>query len=137
MRHVPIILAIIALFSWGLWVFFANLAGETLSGEMIVIITFFVGGMVGIGYSLIWGVSLTVQSTAVIYAITSGVFFGIGGLAYYAALRRGPTSVTTTIAALYFVVASIAAWVFLGESVRPRDIVGIGLAIGAVAILAS
>ena len=55
MRHVPIILAIIALFSWGLWVFFANLAGETLSGEMIVIITFFVDGMVGIGYGLIWG----------------------------------------------------------------------------------
>ena len=137
MRQIAIILAIVALFSWGLWVFFANLAGETLSGEIIVIITFFVGGMIGVGYALIRGVSPTVQSTAVIYAIISGVFFGIGGLAYYAALRRGSTSVTTTIAALYFIVASIAAWVFLGESVRPRDIVGISLAIGAVAILAS
>ena len=137
MRHVAVVLAVVALFSWGLWVFFANLAGETLSGEMIVIITYFVGGAVGIGYLVTRGASPTVQSGAVVYATMSGVFFGIGGLAYYAALRRGPTAMTTTIAALYFVVASIAAWLFLGESVRPRDIVGISLAIGAVAILAS
>lgn len=137
MRQTAASLAIVALFSWGLWVVFAKLAGEMLTGEAIVVITYVVGGTVGIGYLLIRGTQPSLPATAVTYAILSGVFFGIGGLAYYAALRRGSTAATTTIAAMYFVVASLLAFLFLGEPLRLRDIVGIGLAIGAVALLAS
>ncbi|GAA5059491.1 hypothetical protein GCM10025751_43540 [Haladaptatus pallidirubidus] len=39
--------------------------------------------------------------------------------------------------ALYFVVAAVLGVVFLGESVSVRDMAGIGLAIGAVALLAT
>ena len=137
MRHTATLLAIMALFSWGLWVVFAKLAGKAFFGEVVLIITYFVGGTIGLGYFLIRGSPPVLEMTPVMYAVASGMFFGIGGLAYYAALRRGPTAATTTIAALYFVVASIIAWLFLGESLRPRDALGIGLAIGAVAILAS
>jgi uncharacterized membrane protein len=127
MRHTAIILAVVAMFSWGLWVVFAKLAGETFPGEIVVIITYIVGGTIGIGYFLLRGSPPTLEMTPV----------GIGGLAYYAALRQGSTAMTTTIAALYFVVASIIAWLFLGDPLRPRDALGIGLAVGAVAILAS
>lgn len=137
MRHTAIILAVVAMFSWGLWVVFAKLAGETFPGEIVVIITYIVGGTIGIGYFLLRGSPPTLEMTPVLYAATSGIFFGIGGLAYYAALRQGSTAMTTTIAALYFVVASIIAWLFLGDPLRPRDALGIGLAVGAVAILAS
>lgn len=137
MRQIAASLAIVALFSWGLWVVFAKLAGEMLTGESIVVITYLVGGTVGIVYLLIRGSQPTLSSTAVTYAVLSGIFFGIGGLAYYAALRRGTTAATTTIAAMYFVVASLLAFLFLGEPLRLRDVVGIGLAVGAVAILAS
>lgn len=137
MRQTAAALAIVALFSWGLWVVFAKLAGEMLSGGSIVVITYLVGGSVGIGYLLFRGIQPSLSSSAVKYAVLSGLFFGIGGLAYYAALRRGTTAATTTIAAMYFVVASVLAFLFLGEPLRVRDVIGIGLAIGAVAILAS
>lgn len=137
MRQTAAFLATVALFSWGLWVVFAKLAAETLTGEAIVVITYFVGGTVGIGYFLIRSIQPSLPLTAVTYAVLSGVFFGIGGLAYYTALRRGPTAATTTIAAMYFVVASLLAFLFLGEPLRLRDVLGIGLAAGAVVLLAS
>lgn len=137
MRHEAFLLAAVATFSWGLWVVFARIAGETLTGEVIVVVTYFVGGAIGVGYLLVRGTTPSITWPALTYAVASGVCFGVGGLAYYAALRRGSTAATTTIAALYFVVASILALVFLGEPLRLRDAAGIGLAVGAVALLAS
>lgn len=137
MRETALSLAVVAMLSWGLWVVFADLAGETLTGEVIVVITYLVGGLIGIGYLLIAGTVPSVSSTAVTYAVLSGIFFGIGGLAYYAALRRSATAAVTTIAAMYFVVASLLAVLFFGESLRVRDFIGIGLAICAVVTLTS
>lgn len=137
MRHTAVLLAVVAMFSWGLWAVFAELAGETLTGEVILVVTYVVGGSIGVGYLLIRGTPPSVPSQALIYAVVSGVFFGVGGLAYYAALRRGSMTAATTIAALYFVVASILGFLFLGDSLRVRDAVGIGLAVVAVALLAT
>lgn len=137
MRETALSLAVVAMLSWGLWVVFADLAGETLTGEVIVVITYLVGGSIGIGYLLIAGTVPSVSSTAVTYAVLSGIFFGIGGLAYYAALGRSATAAVTTIAAMYFVVASLLAVLFFGESLRVRDLIGIGLAICAVVTLTS
>ena len=133
MRQTAFLLAVVAMLSWGLWVVFARVAGETLTGEVIVVITYLVGGAVGVAYLLLRGTTPTFSSTAVTYAVASGLFFGIGGLAYYAALWRGTTA--TTVAAMYFVVASLLAFVFLGEPLRVRD--GIGLGVGAVLLLAT
>ncbi len=137
MRQTALLLAVAAMVSWGLWVVFARLAGETLTGEVIVVITYLVGGAVGVGYLLLRGTTPTLASTPVTYAVVSGVFFGVGGLAYYAALRRGTTAAATTVAAMYFVVASLLAFVFLGEPLRVRDGIGIGLGVGAVVLLAT
>lgn len=137
MRVPALSLAVVAMFSWGLWVVFADLAGETLTGEVIVVITYLVGGLIGVGYLLIRGTVPSVSVTAGTSAVLSGIFFGIGGLAYYAALRRSATAAATTIAAMYFVVASLLAVVFFGESLRIRDGIGIGLAICSVMILTS
>jgi uncharacterized membrane protein len=137
MRGTAVTLAVVAMLSWGLWVVFADLAGETLSGELTVVITYFVGGLIGAGYLLTRGTMPSVSSTAVAYGVLSGIFFGIGGIAYYTALQRGTAAVATTIAAMYFVVASLLAFLFLGESLRIRDGIGIALAICAVLTLTS
>jgi transporter family protein len=137
MRQTAFALALVATVSWGLWVVFARLAGETLTGETIVVITYLVGGAVGVGALLLRGTVPTLSSTATTYAVASGLFFGIGGLAYYAAIRRGTTATATTVAAMYFVVASLLAFVFLGEPLRVRDGIGIGLGVGAVLLLAT
>lgn len=137
MRETALSLSIVAMLSWGLWVVFADLAGETLSGGAIVVITYLVGGSIGAGYLLIRGTTPSVSSPALVYAVLSGVFFGIGGLAYYTALQRSATATATTIAAMYFVVASLLSFFFFGEPLRLRDGVGIGFAVGAVVLLTS
>lgn len=135
MRQTAVGLAVVAMVSWGMWVIFARLAGETLTGGTIVIVTYLVGGSIGIGYLVLQGTIPSFTRPGLMYAVVSGVFFGIGGLTYYIALQQGSTAVATTIAALYFVVATILAFVFLGEPLHGRDLVGIALAIGAVALL--
>jgi len=135
MRQTALLLAVVAMLSWGLWVVFARVAGETLTGEVIVVITYLVGGAVGVAYLLLRGTVPALTTASVGYAVASGLFFGIGGLAYYAALRQGTTATATTVAAMYFVVASVLAFVFLGEPLRVRDGVGIGLGVGAVLVL--
>lgn len=137
MRGTALSLAIVAMLAWGLWVVFADLAGETLSGGAIVIITYLVGGLIGAGYLLLRGTTPAVSSTALFFAVVSGAFFGIGGLAYYAALRRTTTAAATTIAAMYFVVATLLSVFFFGEPLRIRDGIGIGFAICAVVLLTS
>lgn len=136
-RHTAVLLALVATVSWGLWVLFAKLAGDTLTGEAIVVVTYFVGGSIGAGYVLFGNGSVSGSSGGLLYAVLGGLCFGVGGLAYYTALDEGQTVLPTTIAALYFVVASVLAVLVLGESLRIRDAVGIVLAVGAVALLST
>ena len=54
-------------------------------------------------------------------------------MTHHAALRRGATA--TRVAAMYFVAASLPAFVFLGAPFRVRGGVGIGLGVDAVFVL--
>lgn len=137
MQSSPILFAVVAMVSWGLWAFFAKLAGRNLNAEVTVVVTYLVGAAFGAAYVALRGELPSVTRTGLSYAVVSGLFFGIGGLSYYHALRVGSTTVTTTVAALYFVVAAILAVAVLGEQLPVRQIAGVVLAALAVALLAS
>lgn len=137
MQLPPILFALLATVSWGLWAFFAKLAGQTLRAEMTVVITYFVGAVLGTGYVLVQSNSVSVARPGLRFAVLSGVFFGIGGLSYYHALRNGSTTVITTVAALYFVVAALLAVTVLGEQLQARQVAGVVLATLSVFLLAT
>ena len=135
----PVALASVAMITWGLWVVLSRLATETLSPEATLVITYLSGAAVGVGYLVVGGSGFreTVTRAGVEYAVLAGFCFGIGGLAYYAALQYGSVTVPTTIAALYFVAASLLAVVVFDEPVTLRQAVGICLAIGSVVLLST
>ena len=126
-----------AMVSWGLWAVFAELATRTLEPEVAMVVSYVAGITIAVAYILSQGLSPTISEVGVGYAVAGGLFSGIGAVSYYAALQRGTASVATTVTALYFVVAAILGVVFLGESVDLRDVAGIALAVGAVALLST
>jgi hypothetical protein len=79
MRQTAFRLAVVAMLSWGLWVVFARVAGEPLTGEVIVVITYLVGGAVGVGYLLLRGTVPALTGASVGYAVASGPAPGSAG----------------------------------------------------------
>ncbi|HZU24278.1 MAG TPA: EamA family transporter [Bryobacteraceae bacterium] len=69
-------------------------------------------------------------------AAAGGLLNGLGVLTSFAALKQGgKASVVIPIINLYPLVTIAGAWLFLGEKVSGRQIVGIALALAAVVLL--
>ncbi|WP_458189916.1 EamA family transporter [Haladaptatus sp. NG-WS-4] len=137
MVRTPVFFALIGMVSWGAWALFADVSTQTLAPEVSMAVSYAVGVGVAVVYIASKSGSVTLAGSGVAFAVAGGVFSGIGSISYYAALQRGNTAIATTVTALYFVVAAILGAIFLGETVELRDFAGIGLAIGAVALLAT
>ena len=69
-------------------------------------------------------------------AYLGGVFLAVGIIAYYRALSLGAVSVVVPIFGLFIVVSSVVGFVFLGEDVTVRKVLGIALAGVAVYLVA-
>jgi uncharacterized membrane protein len=124
------------MFLWGTWTFLAKIATRSLAPEVAMVVSYAASVTVALGYVFLThdGVSLSPRGT--VTALAAGVFAGGGAIAFYAGLEAGETGVVATVSALYFVVAALLGVVVLGESVGPREAVGVALAVGAVALLA-
>lgn len=128
-------MAIFALIGWGFWTFFAKIASEELMSETVMIISYLGAATIGIGYVLFSGKEISISNPHFYYAIIGSVFAGLGGIAFYAALKSGNTGIVTTVSSLYFIVAAILGVIFLGESLSIQNIAGILLAGVAVYLL--
>ncbi|WP_049972182.1 EamA family transporter [Haladaptatus cibarius] len=137
MVRTAVLFALLGMLAWGVWAVFADYATQTLEPEVAMAISYAIGVGVAILYIAVQSGPVTLTDSGVAFAIAGGLFSGIGSISYYAALQYGSTAIATTITALYFIVAAVLGAVFLGESVSMRDMAGIGLAIGAVALLAT
>jgi len=69
------------------------------------------------------------------YILAAGGCLTVGILAYYRALARGPVSVVTPIFGMFLVTSSILGIAVLGETPTPRKLLGIVLAVAAVALV--
>ena len=133
----PVALAFVAMLAWGLWTALADAATESVPPEVAMIVSYVVSIAVATAYVVGADRPVELAGQGVALAAVAGVFAGIGAIAFYAALAGGRTGVVTTISAMYFVVAGLLGVVFLGDSLGLRQVVGIGLAAVAVALLAT
>ena len=69
------------------------------------------------------------------YVFAAGICLTVGILAYYRALARGPVSVVTPIFGMFLVTSSIIGIAVLGEAPTPRKLLGITLAVVAIALV--
>jgi bacterial/archaeal transporter family protein len=120
-----------------MWAMFADFSTRTLAPEVAMAVSYAVGVGVALTYIAAQSGAVSLAGSGVAFAVVGGLFSGIGSISYYAALKGGNRAFATTVTALYFVVAAALGIVFLGESVDVRDVAGIGLAVGAVVLLAT
>lgn len=137
MTRTALLLAVVGMVTWGVWVVFADLATRTLDPEVAMVISYLAGAAVAVAYIISQGSVPAFSDVGVGYALVGGLFSGVGGVSYYAAIQFGDVSVVSTITALYFVVAAVLGVLFLGESISARDVAGIALAVGAVTLLST
>lgn len=69
-----------------------------------------------------------------IFLILSGIMTGLSWLCYYRALQMGDTTKVVAIDKLSVVITIVLAFIFLGESVTPKSLIGCIL-IGAGTLL--
>lgn len=118
------------------WAFLAKLATRTIPAEQAVIYTYVAGLAAGTGYLLWRGGPIAVSFRGISFALVGGLFLGLGTISYYVALSEGSAAVATSISGMYLLGTALLAVVFLDESFGPAKIAGIGLAVGAVFLLA-
>ncbi len=128
--------ALLALFGWGFWAFFAELATRYMRPELAMVISYFSGAAMISVYLLTRKTELTFSAKGVGYAVLGGLVSGVGAVAFYIGLSQGSTSVVTTVSALYFTIAAVLGIVFLGDSVNMVNVIGIIFAVLAVVLLA-
>jgi transporter family protein len=80
--------------------------------------------------------TLGLPGREMLFLVLSGVATGLSWLCYYRALQLGPASAVAPLDKLSVVLVILFAWLFLGEALTWRTMVG-GLLIAAGAILIS
>ncbi len=127
--------ALAALLCWGLWALFPKLALRSISPAASV---FYEGvGVMLTSIAVVWllGPRLSGSVQGIMYALLTGIFGTIGLYFFFKAVETGPISVISSLTALYPVVTVTLAVVVLHESLKPRQILGILLALVAAGLL--
>lgn len=82
-----------------------------------------------------WQRPETISRHTLLFLVLSGIATGLSWLCYYRALQLGPASRVAPIDKLSVVLVMLLAFIFLGETVSPKALLGGGLiAAGAVLI---
>jgi len=137
MATFAIALALATLFLFGGWVIMADLATRSLSPVNAVFLSYVSSlGIVG-AYVFASRRPIVGTNTDVVFALASGLFLAIGTISFYGALTRGNVAVVSAIAALYFVVPVLFGVFYFETPLSTTNVVGIGLAVVAVVLIAS
>jgi drug/metabolite transporter (DMT)-like permease len=121
---------------WGAAGFLQKLATGHLSGELAALLVLVGFLLVSVLLLLIepWPAEVSPRTWVLVTAL--GLTLAFGNYAVVRAYAHGQASVITPLAGLYPLVSVPIAVLFLGETVGPREAIGIGCAVVAVVALA-
>jgi transporter family protein len=130
--------ALLALVCWGFWGFFPKLAGKHIPDPFSGVVLQYVGSVAClVAYGAARGSLIpSFNLRGALWAGLAGVAATAGMGFYYRAAARAPVSQVAVTTALYPIVSVALAFAFLGERLTPRQWVGAGFALVAVALLA-
>lgn len=125
--------ALLALGSFGMWGLFTKLAVLHIDSKSAFIYQSL--GVVIIGIIALGSMSFkpAIETKGIVYAILTGITYGIGCLFYLVAASKGKIITVVTLTALYPLVTILLAYILLKEVVSYKQ--GIGIALALVAIL--
>ncbi len=127
--------ALIAFLAWGVWALLPKLVTRHIDPRSAILyealgaLTVAVVVLASLGLRPAW------HAGAAALAFLTGVLGILGGLAYLYAVQRGPVSLIAVLTALYPLVTVALAYVWFGETLSPRQWLGVWLALLAMALI--
>lgn len=144
-----ILLSLAALVVWGGWGIFANLTAQHLKAYSaifwevvgaalvaIVVLVFFLRfagletNLRGVTFGMLTGVTYTVGLIFLFFALRSGIGEATAG-------TGGRIHTILVITAMYPLVAAVLNYTILNEPLSGRQLLGMGLGVGAIAVFVS
>ena len=137
MENLWLLFTLATMLLWGLWGFFSKMATLSLRDVDAAIYQ-------AIGYVLVMGVAIFVvrfqaggKPIGILYAVLSGVSVALATFFFFLAITRGRSVVVVSMTALYPLVTLALSAIFLHEVLTLRQLLGVGLALGAIVLLSS
>ena len=130
--------AVLSSLCWTAWAFTARIGSKELPPAIMQFVSAF--GFLLVGFILVMAKKFHWRGPiqGISYALGSGILLGLGGLALYGAYRSATNaSSITAITSLYPVVTVVLARVFLREKLNRQQVLGVFMALVAIALLSS
>jgi bacterial/archaeal transporter family protein len=129
--------ALLALFSFGLWGLFTKLAVIYIDSKSALIYQTIGVLIIGLLTLSTMSFKLSTDTKGLGYALLTGLAYGIGCLFYFIAASKGKIITVVTLTALYPLVTILLAYLLLKEGIHLKQMMGIVLALIAIALMSS
>lgn len=127
--------AFLSLLSFGLWGLFTKLAVAHIDSKSALIYQTVGVVVIGILAASMANFKLASDWKGSMYAVLTGVAYGVGCLFYLIAASRGKIVTVVTLTALYPLVTILLSYLILKESVTLKQGIGILLALGSIYLM--
>ena len=131
---VPILLALLSAASYGVADFLGGTASRRLHALVVTLISMVVGASIIAVACLVQGGVVT--SADVVWSLAAGVVGSMGLATFYSALAIGPMGVVAPVSAVTSAIVPVTSGFALGERPAPMALLGIALALPAIAMVA-
>jgi transporter family protein len=127
--------SLMALGLWGVWGLLSKVAAQHLPSQAVYLLAI-TGHLVVVGYlAATTGLAIPWHPGGVAAALAAGVAMAFGLLSFFRALSQAPAAVVMPLTALYPLVTVILSLAVLHETLNPRQVLGVALALAAVWLL--
>lgn len=129
--------AIFSLMSFGLWGFFTKLSVVHIDSKSALI--YQTVGVVLVGLLALYTMDFkpATASKGILYAVLTGLAYGVGCLFYFIAASKGKIITVVTLTALYPLITILLAFLLLKEGIHLKQWCGILLAFIAILLLST
>lgn len=134
--NTQILWIIMALVTWGFYGFFPKLVVKFMTPQSAIIYEVLGGLVVGLFSLYLIKFQPEANPWGILYAFLTGAAAIIGGFFYLKAATTNSISIVAPLTALYPIVTIMLAFVFLHEQLTWRQLLGIGLSIIAIWLIA-
>ena len=127
--------AFLSLFSFGLWGFFTKLTVVHIDSRSALIYQTLGVLVIGVVTLSLMNFKPATDAKGLLYAVLTGVAYGIGCLFYFIAASKGKIVTVVTLTALYPLVTIVLAYLLLKEAVSLRQVTGICMALASILLM--
>lgn len=125
--------AVLCIFWWGVFGFLSKIGSDRASPAQMQIL--FTIGMLPVVAIALSRRNIGRDRLGIGYGVLIGVLAGLGGMAYFAAMKNGEASLVGPVTSLFPLLTVVLAVFILKERMNPVQIAGIGLGLTAIVIL--